>query len=432
MLLKFKIRNFRSIKDEIVLDLQATADESMKSEAVFENDKVALLKTVAIYGANASGKTNILKAFLAFRIMVLESLLRSNIPAALPAEFFKLSESTENKPSFFEISFLLEKDILEYGFEINKQEIVKEWLKKQGSKFHLFERTGQSIDAKRFSDSTEELKKQTRENVLFLSVLAANNKPLSKKIINFFQNTNLIFGAVRSNTLNYTFDKFLTEPNYTERVKKFIKEADLGVVDINANVRMISLKEIRNIPDKFREALLKEDSKITERSLYLLHKKYDKNGKEIGLEPLNFFSESSDGTQQLFALSAPVLDTLENGKILFIDELEASLHPLLCQYLVLLFNSKVKNPNNAQIIFTTHNTTLLSEELLRRDQIYFTEKDAVGATKLFSLADISERKNLNFAKRYLEGRYGALPYPLDLENIKALRGGDDGEVSKQN
>lgn len=421
MLLKLKIKNFRSIKDEVALDLQATADKSMKAEAVFESSKTALLKIAAIYGANASGKTNILKAFSVFRTMVLESLLRSNVPWALPAEFFKLSDHTENEPSFFEITFLLEKDILEYGFEINKHKVVREWLKKRKSRSYLFERTGQLIHADHFSDSSEELTKQTKENVLFLSVLAANNKPLSKKIINFFQNTNLIFGAKRGNTLNYTFSKFLTERNFIEKIKVFIKEADFGVVDITANERSISSKEIQNMPDKFKEFLFNESSKVVERNLHFLHKKYGNDGRELGTEPLNFFSEESDGTQQMFALSAPVIDTLENGKVLFIDELEASLHPLLCQYLVLLFNSKIKNPNNAQLIFTTHNTSLLNEELLRRDEIYFTEKNATGATELFSLASISERKHLNFAKRYLEGRYGALPYHPDLENIKISR-----------
>ena len=120
----------------------------------------------------------------------------------------------------------------------------------------------------------------------------------------------------------------------------------------------------------------------------------------------------------MFALSAPIIDTLEKGSVLFIDEIDASLHPILCQYLISIFNSKEKNPNNAQLIFTTHDISLLDENLLRRDQIYFTDKDKKGATDLFSLADISERKGVNFAKRYLEGRYNALPYVSDFEDLK--------------
>lgn len=204
----------------------------------------------------------------------------------------------------------------------------------------------------------------------------------------------------------------------TKRMKEFILKADFGVIDIQASEKMILAKEAQNIPDKFKELLFKEDSKIAERNLKFLHKKYDKNGKETEKESLDFFGEESEGTQQMFTLSAPFIDTLENGKILFIDEIDASLHPLLSQYLISIFNSKEKNPNNAQLIFTTHDVSLLKEEFLRRDQIYFTDKNKFGATELFSLANISERKGVDFSKRYLEGRYSALPYISDFENLK--------------
>ena len=202
------------------------------------------------------------------------------------------------------------------------------------------------------------------------------------------------------------------------KMKEFILKANPGLVDIQASEKMILAKEVQNIPDKFRELLFKEDSKIAERSLKFLRKKYASDGKEIGTEPLDFFTEESEGTQQMFALAAPFLDTLENGKVLFIDEIDASLHPLFCQYLSSIFNSKEQNPKNAQLIFTTHDTSLLKEELFRRDQIYFTDKNEGGATELFSLSDISERKGVDFAKRYLEGRYNALPYISDFEDLK--------------
>jgi len=120
----------------------------------------------------------------------------------------------------------------------------------------------------------------------------------------------------------------------------------------------------------------------------------------------------------MFALSAPLIDTLDNGKMLFVDEIDASLHPVLCQYLISIFNSKEKNPNNAQLVFTTHDISLLRNDLLRRDQIFFTEKEYDGSTQLFSLSDVSERKGVDFAKRYLEGRYNALPYIADFEDLK--------------
>ncbi|OGT08939.1 MAG: hypothetical protein A2X78_00090 [Gammaproteobacteria bacterium GWE2_37_16] len=420
MLLNFKVKNFRSIKEEIVLDLQATSDDAMKSDAVFNCGNVSLLKCAAIYGPNASGKSNIFKAFAVFRMMILESLLRSNTQVDLPNEFFKLSEDTENQSSRFEMTFLLDEDIFSYGFEIDKKSITAEWLKqKKGNKI-LFTRKKQEIKHNKnyFSEASGDLKKKTTERVLFLTLLASYDQPISKKTIQLIQKTGLISGAERANTLNYTIDQFLNNSSMAEKTKDFIVKADFGVADIKISKKIISAKEIKNIPDKFKELFFKEDSKIAEHSLIFFHKKYDKHGKEIASIPLNFFTEESDGTQQMFALSAPIIDALENGKILFIDELEANLHPVLCQYLVSIFNSKEKNPNNAQFIFTTHAVSLLDEDYLRRDEIYFMDRDEKGTTELFSLADISERKGVNFAKRYLEGRYKALPYIADFENLK--------------
>lgn len=420
MLLNFKVKNYRSIKDEITLDLQATSDKIMKSDATFTQGNVSLLKSVAIYGPNASGKSNVFKAFFVFRSMILESFLRSNVSAELPNEFFKLSQETEKKPSCFEISFLLDENIYNYGFEINKEEVSKEWLKQEKGKKILFSRKNQKIESNKnyFQEASAVLKKQTTEKVLFLTLLSSNNAPLSKRIVDLVKNTNYISGTNRSNTLNYSFGQFLKNSDMAEKMKDFTVKADLGVVDIKANEKMILAKEAQNIPDKFRELLFKEDSKIAERSLKFYHKKFDNSGKDIGVEPLDFFREESEGTQTFFALSAPFIDTLEGGKVLFIDEIDASLHPYLCRYIVSIFNSKEKNPNNAQLIFTTHDISLLDEEFLRRDQIYFTDKNKYNSTELFSLSDISERKGVDYAKRYLEGRYNALPYISNFENIK--------------
>ena len=423
MLLNFKIKNYRSIKEEVVLDLQATKDKTSKEQSVFEIGKIAFLKSAAIYGPNASGKSNILKAFVAFRMMVLESLMRSNTNTDLPNEYFKLSAETENKQSSFEIEFLIDKNIFIYGFEIKKKKVCREWLIQKKGKKNLFERNDQEIKSNKnyFKEATVALKKQTAERVLFLSVLASNNGELSKKIVQFIQKTNYISGTQRGDTLNFSFKQFLNNPQMTERIKEFILKSDFGIVDIKASKKMILSNQIQNIPDKFKELLFKEDSKIAERSLKFLHEKYNTKIKVTEKVPLDFFTEESEGTQQMFALSAPFIDTLENGNILFLDEIDASLHPLLCQYLISIFNSEKGNPNNAQLIFTTHDISLLKEELLRRDQVYFTEKNKKGATVLFSLSDISERKGVDFAKRYMEGRYNALPYISDFEDLKFSR-----------
>jgi len=420
MLLKFKIKNYRSIKDEVILDLQASSDKTLKDGAVFDLGNVSLLKAIAIYGANASGKSNILKALYDFRLMVLESLPRSNSSKNLPAEYFKLSKEMETKPSFFEITFLIEKEVYIYGFEIDKEKVCKEWLKRERGNVTLFKRLDQKIDSNKnyFKEASAVLKKETSERVLFLSILASRNKTLSQKIVSFIKKVNYISGVDRGASLNYSFGQFIKNQDRAEKMKDFVIKADFGVVDILANERKVSLDEIKDIPDKFKSLIFKEDSKIAKRSLKFFHKRYNEKNEELDNYILDFWNEESEGTQQFFALSAPIIDTLEEGKILFIDEVDSSLHPMLCQYLISIFNSKEKNPNNAQLIFTTHDISLLSEEFLRRDQVYFTNKNKYGITELFSLFDISERKGVDFAKRYLEGRYQALPYISDFENLK--------------
>jgi len=424
MLLNIKIRNFRSIKDEVVLDLQATSDTTMKSSSIFEIDDIAILKTAGIYGSNASGKTNTLKALSILRMMVLESFLRSTLPIALPSEHFKLSNATENLPSYFKITFLLNNEIFIYGFEIDKKKICSEWLNQKKGNKKLFRRELQKLTYKNknyFPEASDELMKHTDERTLLLTRLASNESEISKQIIKWFQSINIIFGANRGDALNFSFGQFMTNSELSNDMKEFVVKADFGIVDIQASEKMVSVKEVQNMPDKFKELFFNQASQVAERKLKFLHKKYDETGTELEPESFDFFTEESEGTQQFFVLSAPVLDALKNGKILIVDEINASMHPILSQYLVSLFNSKEKNPNNAQLIFTSHDVSLLDQELLRRDQIYFAQKNKKGATELFSLADISERKGVDYAKRYLEGRYDAIPYVSDFEDIKFSR-----------
>jgi len=417
MLINFKVKNFRSIKEEVVLNLQATSSKEFRNEATYEDKNYSIIKTAVIYGANASGKSNLLKAVMSFKAMVLESLIRRNISAGLPSEFFKLNTETQNKPSGFEISFLLNEKIFTYGFEFDKERIYSEWLKK-GNIF-LFNRIGQEIIASRsFKEASEVLKKQTDERVLFLSVLGSYNKEFSKEIIELIKKIKVIHEV--GDTLDYTFGEFIKNPTRGAEIKEFNLRFNPGVVDIKAKETFTTASQL-NIPDKFKSVLFEKDSPVAQRSMEFLYKKYNSSNKEVGTEAMNFMLEESFGTQNAFALSGPIIDSLGKGNILLIDELNLSLHPILCQYLITIFNSKKGNPNNAQLIFTTHDVTLLDENLLRRDQIYFTDKNKFGVTELFSLADISERKGVSFAKRYLEGRYKAIPYIHDYEDLKFSR-----------
>lgn len=423
MLLQFTVQNYRSIKDPVTLDLQATSDTTMAKQAVFTKNKISLLKTVGIYGPNASGKSNILRAFTVFKSMILKSLINSPTGIKLPAERFKLSSDTKNKPSFFEMRFILEGEVFLYGFEISTEKICREWLRQERGKKTLFERHDQDIKSNKnyFKEASSSAKKETGTRVLFLSVLGSKETPLSRKILKFIQNTNYILGTKRGKTFDYSLGQFLRNEKRAAKIKEFMVQADFGISDIQASEKMVLAKEIKNIPDKFKDLLFKEGSQIAERRLQTIHKIYTKTGKQSGTEIFDFFSEESEGTQQMFALSAPVIDTFEEGKVLFIDELDASLHPVLCQYLITIFNSKETNPKNAQLIFTTHDLSVLNKEFLRRDQVYFVKKNRQEETELFSLAETSERKEADFAKRYMEGRYGAIPYHTEFENLKFTR-----------
>ncbi|NTW29674.1 MAG: ATP-binding protein [Candidatus Moranbacteria bacterium] len=420
MLLNFRVKNYRSIKDSVVLDLQAELDDTRVEESVFEVGEYALLKSLAIFGPNASGKSNILRAFALFKKMIQECLLRSTTEDKLPSEPFKLNTQSKNEPSEFEMTILIDGEVFKYGFAFDKEKICSEWLRRERGNVTLFLRTEQNIESNKlhFREATAALKKQTLERVLFLSVLASNNATLASKLVDSVKRMNYILGTERGNTLDYSFGQFATNEGRAEKMKSLVVQADFGVRDIVIKERMITPKQLRDVPDKFKKLLFEEKSQIAQREIKFIHDVCDKDGVCIGSEALDFFGEESEGTQQFFALSAPIIDTLENGKVLFIDEIDSSLHPLLCRYLVSLFNSKEKNPNNAQFIFSTHDISLMNEKYLRRDQIFFADKSKDGSTELFPLSDLSERKGVNFEKRYMEGRYDALPYIKEYENQK--------------
>lgn len=251
-----------------------------------------------------------------------------------------------------------------------------------------------------------------------MSVVASYGGEFSTKVVDAIKRIQVVSGLERGQTLNYAFEKYTKEESYRERMKEFLLEADLGISDIISEEKRVSVEEIiKTVPPQFRDQLVAGKSNFFERRLSVLHKKYDAQNKSAGTVPFNFFKES-DGTQQMFALSAPFINSLEESNTLIIDELDSSLHPLMCRYILKMFNSGDHNAKDAQLIFTTHDISLLDEDLLRRDQVWFAQKDKFGASELFSLMDLKERSNLNFAKRYLEGRYGALPYIKQLETIK--------------
>jgi len=418
MITKFTVGNFLSFKDNQTFSFVARKQDTSLQEVLTRAHGETFVRAAAIYGPNASGKSNFIKSFAFVRNFVVNGL--KQLENVIPVEPFLLSNETEHKPSLFELEIVAGKDLFTYGFEVSSQKVNKEWLHQYPNKKVLFERNSSEIkvNARYFKEGSAITRKQTRENVLFLSVVASYGGELSTKVVDVIKRIQVISGLERGQTLNYAFEKYTKEESYRERMKEFLLEADLGISDIISEEKRVSAEEfIKTVPAQFRDQLVAGKSNFFERRLAVLHKKYDSQGKSAGTVPFNFFKES-DGTQQMFALSAPFINSLEESNTLIIDELDSSLHPLMCRYILKMFNSGDHNSKDAQLIFSTHDISLLDEDLLRRDQVWFAQKDKFGASELFSLMDLKERPNLNFAKRYLEGRYGALPYIKQLEPIE--------------
>lgn len=417
MLARFTVGNFLSLKDKYSLSFIAKKKDKSLPESIFTSNKQDLVKSIAIFGANASGKSNLIKALRFTKGMVVNGLKKS-LADSIEVDPFLLNTTTEKSPSFFELEILSGKKTFVYGFEVSSKKVSKEWLYQFPNQKILFERLNQEIktNVHFFREGTASARKNTRENVLFLTVVASLNGVISKELVEAIKKIRVISGLEKNKTLNYSFDKFSGDKNYRAKMKEFVVQAGTGVEDIISEERPLTPEEIAKLPTRFKSNISGQMTEVSSRNLSTVHQKYDEEGKSIGEVPFDFFDES-DGTQQIFALSGPIIDSLEQGNTLVIDELDSNLHPLVCRYVLKMFNSSDKNKNAAQLVFTTHDTSLLDEDLLRKDQVWFTQKDKTGATEVFSLADLGERSNLNFAKRYLEGRYGALPYIRLLEGV---------------
>lgn len=418
MIKKFTVKNFLSFRDQYTLSFEKQAGDNSHEEAFFTQQKTELLRSIAVYGANASGKSNLWKALYFFRMFISNSLQMSLSNESIQVSPFLLNTQTDTEPSLFEIEIFLKEKLFIYGFEVSSSKVHREWLRESAYNKTLFERTANDIDSNPnyFKEATTDLKKMTRPNVLFLTVLASYNAEISCALVKEIQKIEVISGNLQGSTLDYAIKKY---SEYKKKILNFMKEADFGITDLMINEKEISREEFsKTIPPHLRPIIPLGQEKIFQRTIQSLHAKFSPAGEKVGDISFDFNLESS-GTQQFFALSAPFINTLEDGKTLVIDELDASLHPFLCRFILKLFNSS-ENKYNAQLLFTTHDVSLLDNEFLRRDQIWFTEKDKYGASELYSLVNLGERKEVSFMKRYLEGRYGALPYIKRLEDVDSI------------
>lgn len=408
MLHEFSVENFRSIKERKTLCLQAQEiGEDIEGNVACELG-YNILKSLSVYGANSSGKSNLLAAFSAMRIMV-EFSAKLNEGEKLFYLPFLLSE-TDNEPTLFEIVFTQSGYCYRYGFTYTLYKIEEEWLYRSttpsSQEEMLFLRSLKEVetDNELFAEGKDN-ETRLNGNRLFLSLCAQLGGKISNSLMFWFSDSlNVISGSKIGNLPIYSRNWFAKDNDNRDKALEFFKKLQLGFE--NLAVRQ------KQIKSSFT------DEEVVN-ALFSIHNKYNSEGEICGSIERNFEDMESEGSQKLFDLTGPIFITLDSGSVLVVDELDAKMHPLISQYIIRLFNNSESNPNNAQLIFSTHDTHLLSSKLLRRDQIWFTEKDNKEQTDLYCLTDIVlsdgsvPRNDTNYEKNYIAGRYGAIPYIIN-------------------
>jgi AAA15 family ATPase/GTPase len=422
MLLQFTVANFKSFKDKATLSLEATTDDWREDDNIIyvTSPDLRLVKAAAIYGPNAGGKSNLVEAMVRFRQLILNSSKDTQKGEPIPVTPFRLHSATEKAPTFFEALFLKDGIRYRYGFEATKEAIATEWLYKQADSIRetcLFTRENDHIVSGEAFREGKGLEERTRSNALFLSVVAQFNGNIAGEMMNCINQFRVITGLDDSGYLAFTINS-LSDKEYQTSIRELVRQADVGIEDLileDVDQRQISEKLLkdRHIPQALRDVLLQNASDVS--IVRTLHQRFDSDNRAVGTVKFDLGTDESAGTQQFFALAGPFLHTLREGSVLVVDELDARLHPLLTKQLVALFNSSA-NRKNAQLIFATHDQGLLDQKRIRRDQVWFVEKGAMGASNLFCLDEIKGvRKDANFEKEYLLGQFGGVPHLGDFQ-----------------
>lgn len=425
MLIKFRLRNFKSFREPAEWSMVATADDTFEATNVVRAgaENLRLLRSAAVYGANAGGKTKLVDALNFMRELVRNSSKESQQAEKIKVSPFLLAVATEHEPSEFEVTFLAEGIRYRYGFEVTRTQVVAEWLsyRPKTKEIQLFYR-----DEQDFTDTHASFKRgimgelirtqSIRPNTLLLSAAAQWNQPVASSVLNWFSRLGIVSG-VRHEMLKGVTMHLAHEPANKARILEWLQAADLGITDFRAED---TDQLLARLPEQVREQVQNtlRQRQATAPNVQMLgdvlmaHTRYDEQRQPAGQVMLSLEQDESAGTNKLFAFAGAVLDTLDAGDVLIADELDAQLHPNLTLRILRCFNSPITNPKNAQLLFNTHDTNLLESGELRRDQIWFTKKDRYGAATLYSLAEFTgvAKVEKKLAQYYLQGRYGGVPY----------------------
>lgn len=433
MLIEFTLQNFYSFNKPQTLSMLASSStkESFNEENTIPVEDFGiskLLKGAMIFGANSSGKSNFIKGLFVFQDIILDSLNTADSRNLVLASPFQIKDDFYDIPTEFEVVFLCNNNIYRYGLSIVDEVIKEEWLywTKTSRETLLFQRTGQRIEINKrsFKEAEDFIKKKnnhyiiqkTREDVPFISVLSKFNGKKSRNIINWFKKLKIISGIQEKGYKGYTLRLLLEDKKFKSwaiEILSSLQVQDLEVEELDSptdplqeeSSEVSAIKKLKNKKKKEKNISIKVS----------VLKKSAVSSKSYSL-PLLL---ESDGTQKLLYLLGPIYDVIKNGHILVIDEFDSKFHSLLSKHLLNLYHAK--NGSRSQLIITCHDTNLLTKDLLRRDQIWFVEKNEKHESELFSLLEYKEhytRKNDSYSKDYLDGKYGAIPLFSSFTDLK--------------
>ncbi|OGQ98092.1 MAG: phage resistance protein [Deltaproteobacteria bacterium RIFOXYD12_FULL_55_16] len=418
MLLEFRVRNYRSIRDEQALNLVASSDRELAETHLAQTGLKSLpsvVRSAVVYGPNASGKSTLLIALSYMRAVIAESATVIQPGQTYNVQPFKLDEAFAGEPTAFELTFMLDGVRHQYAFEMTSQRIISEsllvyrtakptqWFSRHllddGETYHYEFSTYLTGPRKLWENST-------RSNALFLSTAAQLNSEMLSPVFRWIIESIVFLGAGADFDHGFTTALLATDEGRAT-IRDFLSAADISIADVQAVPRKGFSQQVVFHAGGVAHASREESEFLVP----VFQHTTTKGSAQLELH------EESQGTQRLYGLMAPVLDILKRGCILIVDELDSSLHPLLVRRLISMFHDPSLNQNGAQLIFSTHDTSLLDRTLLRRDQIWFTEKDSDQATRVYPLTDFSPRKLEAWERGYLAGRYGAVPFFSEMPDI---------------
>jgi len=420
MLVSFTIGNYRSFLNDAYFSMEKSAISELQGLNTFKVGKWELLKSACIYGKNAGGKSNLFKGIRKMRDIILHSF---DDNYQLDIDKFRFLEEAERQPARFEIEFIKIYNSapykFRYGFEVNGRKIQKEWLyitlKRETPVFTREGPAKESITINgKYRKNLGKFKEFTKDDVLFITVInKLGTEELVKNIFDYIRALNIVDAS--DMFTERSAEKLKRNEKFYSRALKYLKEADQGIEEVSINFEEYDnfseyIKSF-NRKDLFAPIVIgKNKGKIVKFNIKSLHKKYDKYKKDYLPIEVDFKDYESEGTKKFFSILAPIVDALINGKVIFLDEIDSKLHPMLVEMIINKFNSIDENPKNAQLICNTHNPLILDSKKIRRDQFWFVDKNEFGESDLYRLTDFKGiRKDLKLTKAYLLGQFDAIP-----------------------